>query len=54
MRLACNISLIFTEVPTKTVFAAHLAGFKTVEIQFPTVELAVLQSRGKSPMSMLR
>lgn len=46
MRLACNISLIFTEVPLENrFFTAHLAGFKTVEIQFPyEVELAVLQS----------
>ena len=36
MRLAANLSLMFTEVPLLQRFEkAALAGFKTVEIQFP-------------------
>ena len=39
MRLAANLSLMFTEVPLLERFmAAKQAGFKTVEIQFPYVE----------------
>ncbi len=39
MRLAANLSLMFTEVPLLKRFqAAKKAGFKTVEIQFPYVE----------------
>ena len=39
MRLACNISLMFTEVPLLNRFQkAAEAGFKTVEIQFPYEE----------------
>ena len=39
MRLAANISLMFTEVPLLQRFmAAKQAGFNTVEIQFPYVE----------------
>jgi hydroxypyruvate isomerase len=39
MRLAANLSLMFTEVPLLERFmAAKKAGFKTVEIQFPYAE----------------
>ena len=39
MRLAANLSLMFTEVPLLQRFqAAKKAGFKTVEIQFPYAE----------------
>jgi len=39
MRLACNLSLMFTEVPLLERFKkAADAGFKTVEIQFPYEE----------------
>ena len=39
MRLAANLSLMFTEVPLLERFmAAKKAGFKTVEIQFPYTE----------------
>lgn len=39
MRLACNLSLMFTEVPLLQRFKkAAEAGFKTVEIQFPYEE----------------
>ena len=41
MRLACNLSLMFTEVPLLERFQkAADAGFKTVEIQFPYEESA--------------